>query len=173
MPSTIQSEVLEYRKSPKEGNETAAIAVCDITRPAPNAVTLPPLLERLQRGGISKENITIQIATGLHRPATNVEIEEILGQSIAANYRVVNHDAKDFESHAAVGATRGGTPIYIDSRSCVRRSPHYAWLCRAASYGRFFWREEVDRPWARGAGDNQGFTFAAIHARSKGNGRVH
>ena len=32
------------------GKETAAISVCDITRPAPNRVTLPPVLERRSRG---------------------------------------------------------------------------------------------------------------------------
>ena len=31
------------------GKRTAAISVCDITRPAPNSITLPPLLERLHR----------------------------------------------------------------------------------------------------------------------------
>src|SRR5213082_1154352 len=41
------------------GKKTAAISVCDITRPAPNAVTLPPLLERLHRVGMRNEDITI------------------------------------------------------------------------------------------------------------------
>ncbi len=95
------------------GKRTAAISVCDITRPAPNAVTLPPLLERLHAGGIPREGITILIATGLHRPATAAEIEAIVGQRIAAEYRVVNHFARDLESHAALGQTRRGTPVFI------------------------------------------------------------
>ena len=56
------------------GKRSAAISVCDITRPAPNSITLPPLLARLHSAGIAKENITIFIATGLHRPATDDEI---------------------------------------------------------------------------------------------------
>jgi lactate racemase len=96
------------------GKSTAAIAVCDITRPAPNTVTLPPLLEHLHRGGMAKDGITILIATGLHRPASAAELETILGPSIAANYRVVNHYARDFASHIALGSTRRGTPVYID-----------------------------------------------------------
>src|ERR1035438_4383374 len=40
------------------GRSSAAISVCDITRPAPNQLTLPPLVERLQRAGITRENIT-------------------------------------------------------------------------------------------------------------------
>lgn len=56
----------------------AAISVCDITRPAPNQITLPPLLERLDAGGITRENIFLFIATGLHRPASRDELDFIL-----------------------------------------------------------------------------------------------
>ena len=55
------------------GKKTAAISVCDITRPAPNRLTLPPLLERLHAAGIPPEGVTILIATGLHRGATASE----------------------------------------------------------------------------------------------------
>jgi nickel-dependent lactate racemase len=99
-----------------KGKTTAAISVCDITRPAPNPVTLPPLLERLHAGGIPKTGVTILIATGLHRPATPEEIEVIVGPSIAAEYRVVNHYAKDLSSHAPLGTTKRGTPVFIDRR---------------------------------------------------------
>lgn len=95
------------------GKRTAAISVCDITRPAPNATTLPPLLERLHLGGIPPEGVAILIATGLHRAATPAEIEAIVGQRIAAEYRVVNHFAKDLTSHSMLGQTRRGTPVYI------------------------------------------------------------
>jgi len=98
------------------GKRTAAIAVCDITRPAPNRVTLPPLLDRLHAAGIPVEGITILVATGLHRGATKAEIETIVGPEIAQRYRVENHDAKDFAAHQPLGSTRRGTPVYIDRR---------------------------------------------------------
>src|SRR3569833_97796 len=98
------------------GKRTAAIAVCDITRPAPNQVTLPPLLDRLHAAGIPAEGITILIATGLHRGATKAEVETIVGPETARRYRVENHDAKDFAAHEPLGSTRRGTPIYIDRR---------------------------------------------------------
>src|ERR1700761_1527634 len=69
------------------GRKTAAISVCDITRPAPNWVTLPPLLQRLHAAGIPVEGVTLLIATGLHRAATPEEIQSILGAKIAAKYR--------------------------------------------------------------------------------------
>jgi len=98
------------------GKSSAAISVCDITRPAPNRLTLPPILHRLEQAGIPRENITILIATGLHRPATESEIREICGEPVAASYRVVNHNARDLSSHRALGSTASGTPVYIDER---------------------------------------------------------
>ncbi len=98
------------------GKKTAAISVCDITRPAPNSLTLPPLLRRLHEGGIPVDGITILIATGLHRGATADEIRSIVGPEIAASYRVVNHDARAAEEQRFLGHSRSGTPVYIDER---------------------------------------------------------
>src|SRR5580658_1601974 len=98
------------------GKRTAAISVCDITRPAPNRVTLPPLLKRLHAAGIQKDGIVILIATGLHRAATKEELDVILGPEIAATYNVASHDARDFAAHRSLGTTRRGTPVYIDER---------------------------------------------------------
>jgi nickel-dependent lactate racemase len=96
--------------------KSAAISICDITRPAPNRLVLPPLLARLEAAGIARENITILIATGLHRPAPASEIEEIVGAQIAASYHVVNHHAREFSQHRFLGNTSTGTPVHIDER---------------------------------------------------------
>jgi nickel-dependent lactate racemase len=98
------------------GKRSVAISVCDITRPAPNRVVLPPLLERLHRAGIAPSGITILIATGLHRPATEEEIRQILGEPVAAACEVVNHDARDLAMHRYLGRTASGTPVWIDER---------------------------------------------------------
>jgi nickel-dependent lactate racemase len=98
------------------GKRSAAISVCDITRPAPNRLTLPPLLARLERAGVPRDGITILIATGLHRPATEAEIRQICGEGIAANYRVENHRARNLEEHRRLGSTAAGVPVYIDQR---------------------------------------------------------
>ena len=37
------------------GKRSAAISVCDITRPAPNREVLPPLLARLEAAGIARD----------------------------------------------------------------------------------------------------------------------
>ncbi len=98
------------------GKTTAAISVCDITRPAPNEKVLPPLLRRLEEAGIPRNGITILIATGLHRAATDEEIRKICGEEVASKYRIVNHDARDLSSHRHLGTTKSGTPVYIDER---------------------------------------------------------
>lgn len=98
------------------GKRSAAISVCDITRPAPNRVVLPALLRRLLDAGIPKDRITILIATGLHRPATAAEIREIVGETIAATYRIVNHNARELSEHRHLGLTASGTPVHIDER---------------------------------------------------------
>lgn len=98
------------------GCGSAAISVCDITRPAPNRVTLPPVLERLERAGIAREKITILIATGLHRPAPPEEIISIVGEEIYKNYQVENHFAREKADHRHLGQTSRGTPVWIDRR---------------------------------------------------------
>jgi nickel-dependent lactate racemase len=98
------------------GKQSAAISVCDITRPAPNRLTLPSVLRRLEAAGIARERTTILIATGLHREATDSEIREIVGEEIAGSYRVVNHRARERAEHRYLGMTAAGTPVWVDER---------------------------------------------------------
>src|SRR5258708_625471 len=98
------------------GKHSASISVCDITRPAPNRLVLPPLLKRLHAAGIPMQNVMLLIATGLHRPATQDEIREILGDEISSSYRVVNLNARELGEHRHLGTTSTGTPVYIDER---------------------------------------------------------
>lgn len=95
------------------GKRSAAISVCDITRPAPNRKTLPVILRTLEQAGIPAENITICIATGLHRIATPAELDEILSPEIASRYKIFNHDAKILADHRYLGETHSGIPVYI------------------------------------------------------------
>ena len=98
------------------GKKTAAVSVCDITRPVPNSITLPPLLSRLHEAEIPIEGVSILIATGLHRAPTEAEIRTIVGADIASRYRVLNHDAKRLAEHRWLGSTANGTPVYVDER---------------------------------------------------------
>jgi nickel-dependent lactate racemase len=96
------------------GRSDAVIVVSDRTRPVPNAVVLPPILDALRAGGLPPEAVAIQVATGLHRPSTPAELDEMLGTELARSLRIVQHDARNAESHAMLGHTEGGIPIRID-----------------------------------------------------------
>jgi nickel-dependent lactate racemase len=96
------------------GKKTACVVVSDITRPVPNKVILPPLLRGLERAGIAGSNITLLIATGLHRPNEAAELAEMIGPEPAKKYRVVNHMGRDAATHRFLGDTPAGLPIYVD-----------------------------------------------------------
>ena len=99
------------------GKRNACILICDITRPVPNGLILPPLVEGLTRAGIPRENILILVATGLHRPNEGEELAEIVGSpEILRTVRIENHFARDKEAHVDLGTTSGGIPIMIDRR---------------------------------------------------------
>ncbi|HZU35001.1 MAG TPA: nickel-dependent lactate racemase [Gemmataceae bacterium] len=98
------------------GRRDACILVCDITRPVPNRLILPPLLRTLEEQGIPRDRILILVATGLHRPNEGAELDEMLGPDIARRYRVENHHGKVLEEHDYLGTTAAGVPIWLDRR---------------------------------------------------------
>ncbi|HEY1861322.1 MAG TPA: nickel-dependent lactate racemase [Gemmataceae bacterium] len=99
-----------------KGRRNACILVCDITRPVPNRLILPPLLCTLEEQGIARRDILILVATGLHRPNEGPELEELVGAEIVDNYRIENHHGKIKEEHDYLGETPNGVPVYLDSR---------------------------------------------------------
>jgi nickel-dependent lactate racemase len=98
------------------GRRNACIAICDITRPVPNALILGPVLQTLEDAGISRESILLLVATGLHRPNVGDELLEMVGRHIVDRYRIENHLGQDLGSHTFLGNTPRGVPIWIDSR---------------------------------------------------------
>src|SRR5436190_858415 len=98
------------------GRRNACILICDVTRPVPNQLLLPPLLRILEENGIARKDILILIATGLHRPNEGAELEEMVGRETAANYRVENHHGKALEEHDFLGETPNGVPVWLDAR---------------------------------------------------------
>jgi nickel-dependent lactate racemase len=98
------------------GKKSACILICDITRPVPNKLILPPLLRTIEEAGVPRDAITILIATGLHRPNEGAELVELVGEEIAKTYRCENHFGKDRNSHDFLGTTPSGVPVWIDRR---------------------------------------------------------
>jgi nickel-dependent lactate racemase len=99
-----------------KGRKSACILICDITRPVPNSILLPPILETIEAAGVPRDQILILIATGLHRPNEGAELVELVGPEIAKNYRIENHHGKVLDEHTYLGTTDRGVPVWIDSR---------------------------------------------------------
>jgi lactate racemase len=97
---------------------SAAIAICDITRPVPNHLFLRPLIENLLEAGIPAGAIRVLVATGLHRPNLDAELEELIGDPwVLRTVRVENHYATRDEDHVLLGTTATrGTVVRVDKR---------------------------------------------------------
>ena len=70
-----------------KGRKTVTIVTSDHTRAVPSKLTLPILLEEI-RAGNPDADITILIATGLHRPTTEEEQRAMFGDAIVDNEKI-------------------------------------------------------------------------------------
>jgi nickel-dependent lactate racemase len=99
------------------GAASACIVICDITRPVPNGLVLPPLIRTLLAAGMDPARILVLVATGLHRPNLGAELAELVGDPwVLRTVRVENHDARDDAGHVDLGFTAAGTPVKLDRR---------------------------------------------------------
>jgi nickel-dependent lactate racemase len=100
------------------GCRSACILICDITRPVPNGLTLPPLIKGLLAAGIDAQAITVLVATGLHRPNEGDELAEVVGDPwVMETVRVENHFARDTAAHVDLGVTpTRGVRVLLDRR---------------------------------------------------------
>jgi lactate racemase len=99
------------------GRRNACILICDITRPVPNGVILPTLIQLLVSSGMKTTDIRVLVATGLHRPNEGEELREVVGSDwVLETVKVENHFARRDEDHTYLGSTRHGTPVKLDRR---------------------------------------------------------
>src|SRR5882672_3546054 len=116
---TALSQPVDARPLTEEarGKKTACILICDITRPVPNGLLLPEIVRQLLDSGMKPENITVLVATGLHRPNEGAELEELIGDPWVLNtVKVANHFARNDADHVDLGRTSRGTPVKLDRR---------------------------------------------------------
>ncbi len=92
----------------------AVIVISDITRPVPNTLLLPLIIQQLETAGIPADKITILIATGIHRPNEGAELERLVGKEIASSYRIINHFSKNQDDMALVGQIGDGVPALVN-----------------------------------------------------------
>ena len=97
-----------------KNSKSVCIVICDITRPVPNKSILPILIKKICGYGLSEKNISILIATGLHRPATEDEIIELVGKEIKSKISVISHDARSHDQNLFIGKSLGGIEVYVN-----------------------------------------------------------
>jgi lactate racemase len=98
-------------------SRSACILICDITRPVPNGLFLPLMVRQMLDAGIARENIRILVATGLHRPNEDQELEELVGDRwVLDTVKVENHYARNDADHVDLGVTSRGTRVKLDRR---------------------------------------------------------
>ena len=104
-----------------KGKPAGEISVCittsDITRPVPykgESGILDPLLRILHGCGVRRENVTLLVGTGTHRPSTAQEKVAMFGERVAAEFRIIDHVCDDESMLTYMGRTRSGTEIHIN-----------------------------------------------------------
>lgn len=115
----IVKEALEKPINSKKLRELARdkdkvlIITSDHTRPVPSHITLPILLKEI-RAGNRNADITLLIATGLHRASTRDEMLKKYGEEIVNNERIVIHDAFKPEEMVELGNLPSGRPCRVN-----------------------------------------------------------
>jgi nickel-dependent lactate racemase len=107
----IQSQPLKDLVKP---GHKVSIVHTDITRATPNKLILPVILQELENAGIARADITLVNGLGTHRPQTDAELREMLGDEIVDNYRCFQHDAWDDANLVPFGSTAHGNPVRIN-----------------------------------------------------------
>ena len=104
--------------SPGLGELTASvkkilIITNDNTRPMPSKLTIPAIIGAF-RHPQERYEITILIATGLHRPMTEDEMYEQFGEDVCRKYTIINHVAGDKGSLVSFGKLSTGNELYLN-----------------------------------------------------------
>ena len=91
---------------------SVAVVFSDLTRPQPRERMLPLLLAEIE--AVPAGRITLINGLGTHRPNSDVELREMLGDAVLSRYRVVQHRATDADKVVCVGKTRFGRDAWVN-----------------------------------------------------------
>ena len=89
------------------------VITSDHTRPVPSKITMPLLLEEIRLGNPQAE-ITILIATGMHRPTTTEELRQKLGDEIVDHETILIHNALAQDEMAFFGILPSGGELWLN-----------------------------------------------------------
>ena len=95
------------------GKRRIVLIASDHTRPVPSRYIIPPMLEDIRAGNPAAE-ITILVATGLHRTTTREELAAKFGEEIMANEKIVVHDCDDTANLVNLGKLPSGGDLVVN-----------------------------------------------------------
>lgn len=107
-----------FESSPLEGflsaGESVLIVVSDATRATGSAQIVNLLVRRIIQIGIAPQDVAIIFSTGIHRPVSWNEKQELLTPFILQRVKTLDHDAHDPRTLVGVGETRHGTRVELN-----------------------------------------------------------
>jgi nickel-dependent lactate racemase len=95
-----------------KADDKVGVVFSDITRPTPNHLILPAVLDELAH--VPNENITLFNALGTHRPNTDEELRGMLGDPVVDGYRIVQNNAFDQSTQVRMGTTSRGHDVWLN-----------------------------------------------------------
>lgn len=99
-------------KESVKSTDIVSIVISDITRPTPNEILVPLLIEELSH--VPLENFVIINGTGTHRDQTREEFVQMLGEWIVDNIRIVNNHCHDKDTLVNLGESEFGCDVYLN-----------------------------------------------------------
>ena len=90
-----------------KGKQKVVLVTSDHTRAVPSKITLPILLDEIRQGNPDAD-ITILIATGLHRPTTEEEQRRMFGDAIVDHEKIAINNAFDPDQFIHMGVLPSG-----------------------------------------------------------------
>lgn len=96
-----------------KGKNKVVIVTSDHTRAVPSKLTLPILLKEIREGNPNAD-ITILIATGLHRPTTEAEQRRMFGDEIVDHEKIVINKAFEQDDFGFVCPLPSGAELWVN-----------------------------------------------------------
>jgi nickel-dependent lactate racemase len=95
-------------------SDNVVIVHTDITRATPNDRILSVVIKEVLSAGVGTNNITLINGLGTHRPQTDQELRQMLGDNIVENYRCIQHNCFDEDGLVYLGQTSFGNEVRIN-----------------------------------------------------------
>jgi hypothetical protein len=92
---------------------TVALVVDDPSRWTPVREALPTLIDRLLRGGVRPEDVTVCVGVGRHHAVDPKSMRHRVGDTVADRFRCLSPPLDDLSRYTDLGTTPDGLPVRV------------------------------------------------------------